>query len=245
MARFNQGLRDVANMLKLKGRNDRQANLLLLLQSWLRDERNGKWLVVLDNVDDARFLVETPAESHEAHLAQRRFDYFPSSDQGSLLITSRIREEALRLAHSSQIISVEAMSEHLAERLLEKKLGQPNPDNKLLASALEYMPLAISQAVAYIQEMGSLCSIRDYCDRLEESRKSRTSLLQRNNKDPNRDKDASNSILLTWQISFNHIDTTRKSAAKLLSLMSFCDRVAMPEMLLLADLQKTRLPASP
>ncbi|KAM0721490.1 hypothetical protein Q7P37_002414 [Cladosporium fusiforme] len=198
----------------------------------VRQEQGG-WLVILDNVDDAGFLVEAPAESHGLQPSQRRFDYFPSSDHGSLLITSRTRNEALRLTHSSQVIPVGAMSEDLAEELLEKWLGQSSPDNRLLASALRCMPLAISQAAAYIRGLGTSYYVGDYRQELEKSRKSRTSLLQRHSENPSRDKDASNSILLTWQISFDYIYTTRKSAADLLSLMSFCDRVAIPEILLL------------
>lgn len=47
-----------------------------------------------------------------------------------------------------------------------------------------------------------------------------------------RDWEAKNSILLTWQISFDHIQGTRPSAAGLLSLMSFFDRQGIPESIL-------------
>lgn len=50
--------------------------------------------------------------------------------------------------------------------------------------------------------------------------------------DVRRDKESSNSIVLTWQISFEHIRQTRSSAADLLSLMSMFDRQAIPESLL-------------
>ena len=39
-----------------------------------------------------------------------------------------------------------------------------------------------------------------------------------------RDWEAKNSIIITWQISFDHIRQIRPSAADLLSLMSFFDR---------------------
>jgi hypothetical protein len=34
-----------------------------LLRNWLLDSKNGKWLLILDNVDDARYLVEPPSGS--------------------------------------------------------------------------------------------------------------------------------------------------------------------------------------
>jgi hypothetical protein len=47
-----------------------------------------------------------------------------------------------------------------------------------------------------------------------------------------RDRDAKNSIIITWQISFDYILQERPSAADLLSLMSFFDRQGIPEGLL-------------
>lgn len=47
-----------------------------------------------------------------------------------------------------------------------------------------------------------------------------------------RDRDAKNSIIITWQISFDHIQQERPSAANLLSLMSFFDQQGIPESLL-------------
>lgn len=53
-----------------------------------------------------------------------------------------------------------------------------------------------------------------------------------------RDWEAKNSILLTWQISFDHIQGTRPSAAGLLSLMSFFDRQGIPEKLLRVECKR-------
>lgn len=126
------------------------------------------------------------------------------------------------------MIDVLSMSEEEAEALLERKLRQPNPDNRQLVRALDYMPLAIAQAAAYIRERASRCSVQQYCEEIERSRMPRMSLLRRHIPLPNRDVEASNSVLLTWHISFKHIYATRRSAAELLSLMSFCDRLAIP-----------------
>src|SRR5690606_2355695 len=47
-----------------------------------------------------------------------------------------------------------------------------------------------------------------------------------------RDGAASNAVMTTWQISFDHIRSRRASAADLLSFMSFFDRQGIPDWVL-------------
>ncbi|KAH8691822.1 hypothetical protein BGW36DRAFT_280847, partial [Talaromyces proteolyticus] len=56
-ARFEQSYHDIADTVKLFGRQDPKANIFKLVHNWLRDTKNGKWVMILDNVDDADFLV--------------------------------------------------------------------------------------------------------------------------------------------------------------------------------------------
>jgi hypothetical protein len=76
------------------------------------------------------------------------------------------------------------------------------------------------------------CSVRHYLDEYRQSDSRKTSLLNREAGHLRRDNAASNSVLITWQISFDHIRKTRQSAAGLLSLMSFFDRQGIQEGLL-------------
>ncbi|KAK4895819.1 hypothetical protein LTR49_028238 [Elasticomyces elasticus] len=154
-------------------------------------------------------------------------------------ITTRSKGEALKLVYESEMVDVLPMGEGEAETLLESKLGRSSQDTRELVLALDCMPLAISQAAAYIRERMPRCTVRQYCAEVEQSRASRTRLLERNVPLTNRDAEANNSVLLTWQISFDHIYSTRRSVAELLSLMSFCDRLAIPETLLWVNLDKS------
>ena len=61
-ARFAQSFRDIANRVKIAGRQDPQANIFMLVHNWLCDCKQ-RWLLVLDNVDDARFLLSGQANS--------------------------------------------------------------------------------------------------------------------------------------------------------------------------------------
>ena len=73
-----------------------------------------------------------------------------------------------------------------------------------LAAALEFMPLAIIQAAAYISERAPQYSMRQYLEQFQKSDRKRTSLLDYEGGQLRRDREAKNSII-TWQISFNHI----------------------------------------
>jgi len=111
--------------------------------------------------------------------------------------------------------------------LFERKLEAQEDGNDFaeLATALEFMPLAIVQAAAYISDREPLCSVKEY---LNDYR----TLLDHSEegvKEFRRDYEAKNSIVITWQISFDHIRQTNQSAADLLSLMSFFDRQGIPE----------------
>ncbi|KAK5107968.1 hypothetical protein LTR62_000513 [Meristemomyces frigidus] len=231
-AQFEQSVRDAVDVLKLHGREEPKVDLLLLLRNWLRDEGKGKWLIVLDNADDAGFLLEQLKRGDEVKPAQRRMDYIPVCDHGSVLITTRSRNQALRLVFENDTVNVLPMSVDEAVSLLETKLGETGEDCRELALALDCTSLAITQAVAYIRERTPRCSVRQYHMDMEQSRASRMGLLRREVSLPDQDAEATNSVLLTWQISFEHLYTTRRSAAELLSLMSCCDRLAIPEILL-------------
>lgn len=71
-----------------------------------------------------------------------------------VLITTLSDTAALRIVDWSKMFGVHPMNEEHAHALLEKKLGQQadRTDLVALAVALEYMPLAIAQAAAYIQK---------------------------------------------------------------------------------------------
>ena len=94
------------------------------------------------------------------------------------------------------------------------------------------MPLAIVQAAAYISQRVPRYSVREYLQDFRKSDRKRTSLLNHEGGQLRRDREAKNSIIITWQISFNHIRKIRPSATDLLSLMSFFDRQGIPEALL-------------
>ncbi|KAF1935592.1 hypothetical protein EJ02DRAFT_471078 [Clathrospora elynae] len=239
-ARFEQSYRDIDDRVKIFGRRDPQANIFELVHNWLCDSRQ-RWLLVLDNVDDARFLLSDQPDGHNqgqttnAHVIWKPLrEYLPHCKRGSILVTTRNKEAALKLVEQRDIVSVEPMDKAEGIALFEKKLRvqEDNESVAELAAALEYMPLAIVQAAAYILQRAPRCSVVKYLDEYRKSERKQTSLLDRDEGHLRRDREAKNSILVTWQISFEYIQQTRSSAADLLSLMSFFDRQGIPEDLL-------------
>ncbi len=210
------------------------------MYNWLSDGENGKWLIVLDNVDNAEFLLQNRAMTAEAHTsssssARPLSTYLPISPNGSILITSRTRAVALKLVERGDIIAVEPMDETHAIELFEKKLDMQGDKKDVgeLVAALEFMPLAVVQAAAYIAQRAPRCSVRNYIERFQKTDKNKVRLLLDYEAGHlRRDQEAKNSILTTWQISLDEIQKSRPSAADLLSLMSFFDRQGIPEALI-------------
>jgi tetratricopeptide (TPR) repeat protein len=238
--RFEQSVRVVLDQLRVRGRKDPKANVFQLFRGWLCDTSKGPWLVVLDNADDARVLLGKPSTNDQAKISagtpqtEARLDYIPRCDHGRVLVTSRSKDTAQELVYWKDVINVEPMEEEQALALLCKKLDAlyTEQDAPRLARELDFMPLALAQAAAYVCQSDGRCSIAQYLVKLEQCDKSDASVLDLNERDLRRDREANNSIMLTWQISFNHIREVRQSAADLLALMSFFDRQAIPEALL-------------
>ncbi|KIM96837.1 hypothetical protein OIDMADRAFT_148058 [Oidiodendron maius Zn] len=188
--------------------------------------------MAVDSADDRDvFYSSNGGTGEDKPLAE----YLPQSRNGSILVTTRDKDLARRLTgdHKS-IIEVGTMVPSDALLLFENKFGLLSDSDSAaeLVQALDYFPLAISQAASYIQKMTPRSSVGKYLAKFRAGERKKIRLLGHDSGDLRRDGSASNAILTTWQISFQHIRTKRRSAADLLSLMSFFDRQGIPEALL-------------
>jgi tetratricopeptide (TPR) repeat protein len=243
-ARFEQGYRRIAEATKMRGWADPKADVLRLVRSWLCNESNGRWVMVVDNADDADVFFTPPLGTQAAsaarlsQAAELLSDFLPQSPSGSIVVTSRSRDVAFRLTGSyDTIFEVRPMEERDALALLQKKLLRVGAETdaekaRELVQALDRMPLAITQAAAYIVQRSPRTSVARYLDDIRRSDYDRARLLKKDVGDSRRDGRASNSIIATWQISFEHIRQEVPAAARLLSLMSLFDRQGIPESLL-------------
>lgn len=237
-ARVEEDFRFIANTVKLSGRKNPKADILQLVQQWLRNRENGRWLLVLDNAEEAsvRFNVDHDTTGTTLQEGRHRAlsTYLPQSSHGSILTTARNKDVARKLTgNHDAIIEVRPMEKDHALELLEKKAGQELDTKHAveLVEALEYMPMAISQAGAYIQQQAPRTSISKYLDKFLKSERDKLGLLNREEESLRRDRSASKSVIVTWQISFESIRAERPSAADLLSLMSFFNRQGIQDWL--------------
>ncbi|XWW96109.1 hypothetical protein V2A60_004079 [Cordyceps javanica] len=227
-ARVEEGFRAIADAVKLPGRYKPKADIPQLLYTWLSDERNGKWLMILDSADDQEVFYGVEKSSGQRPLAS----YLPQSPNGAILVSTRDQAFAVRLTGSyKSIIKVGPMKAEEALSFLEKKLGALfEPDlGAELVSVLDCIPLAINQAASYIQARAPRSSIKKYLAEFRESEKKSAKLLAHDAAELRRDGSSSNAIMKTWQISFDHIRSKQPSAADLLALMSFFDNQSIPE----------------
>ncbi|KAJ6114394.1 hypothetical protein N7486_000172 [Penicillium sp. IBT 16267x] len=238
-ARCEKSLRDLADRVGIPERDDRNANIFQLVGNWL--QRIGKWVLVLDNLDDDKLLRKpgaTDTGSQASGLINTSTTQPPLRQlleglDGSIIITSRSKGVALSIAGPQNIIEVQPMEKTEALDLLQKKADIPTgSDNLPLVEALEFMPLAIVQAAAYITHRSPRCSVSQYLEKIQKNGREAVRLLNYEAGLLHRDWEAKNSILLAWQISFDHIHALRPSATDLLSLMSFFDRQGIPESIL-------------
>lgn len=197
--------------------------------------------MILDNVDDVSILQApisvnkvTQVDNGNGAFKQPLSSFIPQVQHGLLIMTTRSRSVASKLVDDSDIITVDPMDKSQASALMETKLGMQanNEDILELIEALEFMPLAIVQAAAYIKCRAPRCSVPQYLETLQKNDHKTARLLNYEAGHRQRDWEAKNSILITWQLSFDYIRKTRPSAADLLSLMSFFDRQGIPEDLL-------------
>ena len=228
-ARVEEDFRTIADAVKLPSRNQPKANIPQLVYSWLSNKRNGRWIMILDSADDGDVFYRLT--SGDARSQRPFTTYLPQCRNGSIIITTRNNDLAFRLTGSRHsMIEVGPMAQTDALTLLEKKLGSlPDADVAAdLVRSLDFVPLAMIQAAAYIQARAPLSSPEKYLAEFREGERKRSRLLEHDAGDLRRDGGASNAILTTWQISFDHIRSQRRSAADLLSLMSLFDRQGIP-----------------
>ncbi|KAM5358060.1 hypothetical protein ACJZ2D_015635 [Fusarium nematophilum] len=235
-ARFEQAYRDIASKAEIPGREDPKADILQLVYNWLCDERNGRWLMVLDNADDDEVFFATDESDIISHTRPLE-SFLAQTPNGRILITSRNRIAAMNLVgpHSS-IVQVEPMDEEDALALLNTRVPfseSSKADAKTLVQVLERIPLAITHAAAYIKTRAPMTTMSGYLGLFRESEANQVRLLGKEGlKDLRRDNSIRHAVIATWQISFTQIQKTEQSAVDLLALMSMFDRQGIPISLL-------------
>jgi tetratricopeptide (TPR) repeat protein len=228
--------------MKIPGFEDPKNNALQLVSDWLSDQDNGSWLMVLDNADDAEVWIGPAIQgSLQEGIPQQSaplIDYIPRGSHGFVLITSRDSQLGKRLTNvKEKPINVLPFGPTDAEILLRSKVleadGISQEDANEITKALDYLPLAITQAAAYLDQNN--ITIAKYLQLFRADKANTSDLLKKGIHDPGRDYEIQNSVFQTWMISFSQISKQDPRAAEVLSLMAMLDRQAISENLLRKD----------
>ena len=217
---FAQDVDEIVNHAKIPERNDPQADRLNILRNWLRREKSGHWLLIVDNIDDIDTKSGTTARGFIESLS--------GCTQGWVVITTRSDSVAFALMDRDEILHVEPMDHREARTLLCQKLGHGYKDIvniSRLADALNGIPLALAQAAAYISRSESM-PVSEYLNLMQSD--DCPLLEDLDHHSFRRDRASTNAIYLTWQISFKAIRRIKPTATNLLSLMSFFHHQAIP-----------------
>ncbi|KAH7016518.1 uncharacterized protein B0I36DRAFT_254159, partial [Microdochium trichocladiopsis] len=195
-----------------------------LVREYLSSDESGKWLLVIDNADDPDLFL---GSNGKAGIEE----YLPESEYGLVLLTTRSRQVAVQFAQSN-IVDIEEMEPEEATLLLQKALaqGQTPQDEALvedLLIRLTYLPLAITQAAAYLNQ--TKVPIRKYLGLLRGAEKDAVRLLGREFRDSTRYQNSHNAIATTWIISFDQILKSDPFAVDLLSFIACIEPKAIPQ----------------
>jgi len=248
--RFEKSFQSFAERIDLQDRSDPSKNILELVAQWLRNERNGRWLMILDNADDDSIYFATKANRLDERKVARSSKYLPlsaylpQSPNGRILVTSRDRRVALKLTgnRTENIIKIEPMVSTTATALIKKKLSAHelgDADIPTFAKMLDHIPLAITQACTYIVVQET--TVLQYQTIFQENKSQQLHLLEVDESDMHRDSEVSNAVITTWQISFTQIKAENPLAADILSLMAVLDRQGIPRTLLKLEDDSTKL----
>lgn len=252
-ARFERGYQEIARTIELPNLDDPKTNTLQLVCNWLSDEVNGSWLMVLDNADDAEIWMGPFTHGSNLEPSAPLIDFLPRGSHGSLLITTRDSQLGKGFTNFKQRpIDVLLFGQREAETLLRSKILDEDrislEDANEITKTLDYLPLAITQAAAYLNQIDM--PIAKYLQLFKAGKAETSDLLKQGLHDPGRDHEIQNSVFQTWMISFDRISRQDPRAADLLSLMAMLDRQAIaenflrteeePEMVFIAAIQKLK-----
>ncbi|KAF2442542.1 kinesin light chain 1 [Karstenula rhodostoma CBS 690.94] len=221
--------REIGIRLRIPGINDGNANFKQLVRETLT-RKLGDWLMIVDNADDPSILLETDSEDPKSIPL---INYIPHSDKGAILFTTRSRKAAIELSQTC-VLPLDDMGEAEARQLLmhrtaNKALLDDEPAVNTLLETLTYLPLAIVQAAAFMNQ-NDISAYR-YLSLLQHS-STEAELFSERFEDPSRYQRTDSTVSKTWHISFEHIQRQDHLAADYLSFIACIDRTGIPQSLL-------------
>ncbi|OIW27139.1 hypothetical protein CONLIGDRAFT_579031, partial [Coniochaeta ligniaria NRRL 30616] len=225
-ATFTQDYKAIAKRLGLAGNLDGPELLTAVRE---RIEVDPCWVLILDNADN---LAVFGAGRTQPGAEEKRglCDFVPRGPAGTVLWTSRDKRIGGTLVGARRAIHVGGMTEGEARTLLEavrdEEIGEAEAQGAAaLLAELEWLPLAVSQAAAYMRRTAT--PIDEYLSRLRRRMK-RWEVLGETEFDRHRRGHVSNSVLQTWDISIEHVREENQMACNILHALAYLDNQNIP-----------------
>ncbi|KAJ5081108.1 Acyl transferase/acyl hydrolase/lysophospholipase [Penicillium angulare] len=215
---IKQAFLTIANHIGLVVVNQEKDELIRSVQNHFSQQASGHWLLIFDNADDIE-LWDDPSKSGSTESFR---ELLPSSPLGSTLFTTRSAKVAQNLA-SENIFNVPEMDLKRATRVLrnliiKKDLVDDDESTHQLLERLTYLPLAIAQAAAFINQNDT--GIKGYIGLLDGHEQDVISLMSEDFEDKGRYKTTLNPVATTWLTSIAQIQKSQPPAIELLAFMS-------------------------
>ncbi|KAL6695850.1 P-loop containing nucleoside triphosphate hydrolase protein [Trichoderma pleuroticola] len=232
-ATFSQDYQTIAQKFGINGQLQSEE-----LYEAVRDKiaAQPEWVLVLDNADELRLFGVNQAPEQKKSL----FQYVPWASTGTVLWTSRDAHIAGTLVSSRRSIKVSRMKSDEAETLLKMagslEIGGETPEVISLLEELEWLPLAITQAGAYMRR--TLTSAKEYSSLLAQSKR-RWDILKANEFDRHRRANVPNNVLETWGISIDRLRQENKIAYNILHVLAYLANQHIPHEMITAILKRT------
>jgi hypothetical protein len=229
---LNQAYKQITQRLNIPGWDDEKSDAKKLVQRHLSKESTGSWLLIFDNVDDIGLWTVGP-ESRVGAIDL--VDYLPRSNHGCIAFTTRDRAIARHFA-SQTVIEVPTMDHEIGQMMLQKylvnrNLTQEQKEMKELLRELNYLPMAIVLAAAYINV--NKMAIKDYLNiLLSEQSDSHVRALSQDLNDEWQSHTGRHPLIATWLVSFEQIRSRDTLAANYLSFLACVDIRDIPLSLL-------------
>lgn len=227
---FEQAYTDIARELPIEQGSE---DVKVSVRRYLNSRRAGKWFLIFDNVDDMDVLYGSSGA--EGGLKQ----YLPQSENGLTLFTTRSRKVAQACAESN-MIELSQMDQQEGLAFLKTSLAVEYEETAAsdLLRELAYLPLAIKQAVAYLNI--TTLSIHKYLELLQSTEQDLVGLMSEEFHDDFRYPNSQNAVATTWLVSFDQI-SKYDDAAHLLAFISRIEPKAIPQSILPEFKSKRRL----
>ncbi|KAL7945051.1 P-loop containing nucleoside triphosphate hydrolase protein [Trichoderma barbatum] len=228
VARFEESLNRIASGCGISTPEGTKSDAVMLLKDWLEVQHVDSWLMVIDNVDDEEAFLRG-----KMTIGRSPSECIPNCQNGSFLFTTRSRDVAFDGANPTTSIMIHELDKTEGLDLVRKQLQDNEPESLILEllHELEYIPLAITQAIAFMVKRQR--TVQQYLEQYRRSGTANAAFLNHESSDQARPANTSlESVAKTWKLSFESIRDSNQRAADLLCLINFFQHQGIPAVFL-------------